>query len=132
MSAAVRAMPRELTVLYDARCSVCRSARDWLREQPVFVGCRFVAAGSTTARRLYPALDHEATLEDITVIDDGGRIYRGAKAWVMCLWATKEHRAQAIRMTTPALWPLAKRFIAWVSMHRASLGGIGQLVLGRR
>ena len=130
MSAAARAMPREITVLYDAQCNVCRSARDWLREQPVYVPFRFVAAGSTAARRLYPSLDHEATLRDITVIDDAGRMFTGPKAWVMCLWATKEHRAQAIRLTTPALWPLAKRFIGWVSTHRTSLGGIGQLVLG--
>ena len=131
MTAAARSMPRELTVLYDARCTVCRSARDWLRGQAAYVRFRFVAAGSTAARRLYPGLDHETTLQDITVIDDAGRIYTGPKAWVMCLWATKEHRAQAIRLTTPAMWPLAKRFIGWVGTNRASLGGIGQLVLGR-
>ena len=131
MSATSSRMPDKLTVLYDSRCEVCRSARDWLREQPAFVRLRFVAAGSDAARRLYPGLDHEATLRDITVIDDCGRLYAGPKAWVMCLWATREHRARAISLTAPALWPFAKRFIAWVSANRGSLGGIGQLVLGR-
>ena len=126
-----RVMPTALTVLYDAQCQVCRSAREWLHDQSKFVRMRFVPAGSATARRLYPALDHEATLRDITVIDDAGRIYTGPKAWVMCLWATREHRARAISLTSPALWPLAKRFIAWVGVNRGSLGGVGQLVLGR-
>ena len=124
-------MPAGLTVLYDAQCEVCRSARDWLRDQSKFVRMRFVPAGSATARRLYPSLDHESTLRDITVIDDRGRIYTGAKAWVMCLWATREHRARAISLTSPALWPFARRFIAWVGANRSSLGGVGQLVLGR-
>ena len=131
MTAARRVMPGKLTVLYDAQCEVCRSARDWLRDQATFVRLRFVAAGSGTAMRLYPGLDHDSTLRDITVIDDGGRIYTGPKAWVMCLWATREHRARAISLTSPAMWPFARRFIAWVSTHRESLGGIGQLVLGR-
>ena len=131
MSATMRRSPSELTVLYDAHCRVCRSARDWLRDQPTFVRLRLVAAGSDAAKRLYPSLDHGATLRDITVIDDAGRIYTGAKAWVMCLWATREHRARALSLASPALWPFAKRFIAWVSANRGSLGGVGQLVLGR-
>ena len=130
MSGNRRGMPGELTVLYDASCRVCRSARDWLNGQPKYVSLRFVAAGSPRAKRLFPTLDHEATLRDITVIDNVGNVYRGAKAWVMCLWATREHRARAIALTTPALWPMAKRFIAWVSTNRGSLGGVGELVLG--
>lgn len=124
--------PRRLTVLYDGKCALCLSARRWLREQPLLVPLRFVPAGSPTARTLYPALDHGSTLTDITVIDDRGRIYRGAKAWVMCLWATRAHRARAISLTRPAMWPLAKRFIAWVSTNRRSLGGIGSMLLGGR
>lgn len=122
--------PKELTVLYDAGCQLCRSARGWLQRQPVYLPLRFVPAGTRAATRRYPALDPLATLREITVIDDAGRVYRGAKAWVICLWATRAHRERAIALSKPALWPLAKRFIAWVSTHRTGLAGVGSAVLG--
>ena len=91
---------------------------------------RFIPAASGAARRRFPLLDPAETLRDITVVDDAGRVYRGPKAWVMCLWATREHRARALSLAQPTLWPLAKRFVAWVSTHREALGGVGRVVLG--
>lgn len=121
--------PRLLTVLYDADCSLCRSARAWLERQPVHVPLRFVPAGSAHAVRLFPALDQRQALRDITVVDDRGKVYRGAKAWVVCLWATREHRERSRTLAKPALWPLAKRFVTWVSTHREGLAGLGRAVL---
>ena len=122
--------PRSLTVLYDAGCPLCRSARQWLTQQATYVPLRFIPAGTPRATRAFPQLDPAETLRDITVVDDGGRVYRGAKAWVMCLWATRRHRERAISLATPAMWPLAKRFVSWVSTHRRELAGPGRLVLG--
>ena len=129
MTRAPRA-PRVLTVLYDPGCPLCRSARGWLERQHTYLPLRFVPAGTPAATRLFPALDPLDTLRDITVVDDAGLIYRGAKAWVVCLWATREHRERSRTLAKPALWPLAKRFVAWVSTHRAELAGVGHTVLG--
>jgi predicted DCC family thiol-disulfide oxidoreductase YuxK len=53
---------RELTVLYDADCGMCRRFKDWLAAQhPApdgyggVVRLRFVAAGSTDARAIVQA-----------------------------------------------------------------------------
>ncbi|WP_329536404.1 DUF393 domain-containing protein [Streptomyces sp. NBC_01450] len=97
-----------LTVLYDARCSLCAFLRDWLGKQPQLVPLRLVPAGSEHARSLFPALDHRTTLDEITVVGDGGQVYRGAAAWVVCLWALREHRPLAHRLSTPAGALLAK------------------------
>ncbi|WP_406332442.1 thiol-disulfide oxidoreductase DCC family protein [Streptomyces sp. NBC_00203] len=91
-----------LTVLYDAQCSLCTFLRGWLAKQPQLVPLRLVPAGSDEARALFPSLDHRATLEDITVVGDGGQVYRGAAAWVVTLWALREHRPLAHRLSTPA------------------------------
>jgi len=107
-----------LTVLYDSNCALCRKARSWLQDQPKFVEMEFVAAGSLEARRLFPDLDHAATLRDLTVIGGGGEVYQRAKAWVMCLWALREYRETALKLSTPETMPLARRIIAWVSRHR--------------
>lgn len=81
-----------ITVLYDSQCPVCRRARSWVEGQATHVAVRFVAAGSSEAQRLFPDIDHGATLRDITVIDDRRAIYRGDGAWITILWAVVSTR----------------------------------------
>lgn len=107
-----------LTVLYDIRCAICCRARAWLESQPKFVALEYLAAGSQEARRRFPGLDHDNTLVDLTVVGPGGEVYRGAKAWIMCLWALRKYRGTALRLATPELMPSAKRLIAWVTRNR--------------
>ncbi|MFF4348125.1 thiol-disulfide oxidoreductase DCC family protein [Streptomyces sp. NPDC001530] len=97
-----------LTVLYDAQCSLCAFLRDWLGKQRQLVPLRFVPAGSDEARQRLLELDHRATLGEITVVGDGGQVYQGAAAWVVTLWALREHRPLAHRLSTPAGARLAK------------------------
>ncbi|HEY2293593.1 MAG TPA: DUF393 domain-containing protein [Thermoanaerobaculia bacterium] len=111
-----------LTVLYDVRCALCCRARIWLAGQPKYVPMAFVAAGSNEAKRRFPGLDHDSTLEELTVVGWGGEVYRGAKAWVMCLWALKRYRSAALRMSEPEMLPVARRLIAWVSRNRFEIG----------
>ena len=115
-------MTAVLTVLYDERCALCRRVRGWLAEQPKYVPMDFVAAGSAEARRRFRELDHDATLEELSVVGSGGEVYRGAKAWVMCLWALKRYRSAALRLSGPAMLPRARRLVAWVSKNRLRFG----------
>ncbi|WP_020392152.1 thiol-disulfide oxidoreductase DCC family protein [Kribbella catacumbae] len=109
---------QRLVVLYDAHCGLCRRFKEWLAAQKPagdgmggVVRLGFVAAGSTEARRLYPALDHAATLRDVTVVADDGSVYVGDRAWIVCLWATGEHRATAVRLSAPAMRPVARAIV---------------------
>ena len=113
-----------LYVLFDEDCALCRRARSWLAKQPQLVPLRFIAAGSEETRQLFPELDPASILKTLTVIGDHGEIYRGAKAWVMCLWALREHREMALGLTSPELMPVARRFVAWVSEHRHDLSRV--------
>ncbi|MEU8225430.1 DCC1-like thiol-disulfide oxidoreductase family protein [Kribbella sp. NPDC048915] len=121
---------RELTVLYDAGCGLCRRFKDWLAAQTPapdgyggVVRLRFVAAGSTDARALYPALDHAATLRDVTVVADDGAVYVGDRAWIMCLWATATHRHTAERLANPVLRPVARAMVQAAAGLRKLSGG---------
>ncbi|KFG00088.1 hypothetical protein IQ62_15825 [Streptomyces scabiei] len=119
---------RGLTVLYDARCGLCAFLREWLGRQRQLVPLGFVAAGSEEARRLFPSLDHGATLEEITIVGDGGQVYRGTAAWIVCLWALREQRPLAHRLSTPAGARLARGAVLaaakWRGAHRQP-GGAG-------
>ena len=115
-----------VTVLYDARCNLCRTARAWLERQVQLVPLEFLPAGSAEAARRYPYLDPEMTLEDLTVVGDRGEVWVGAKAWVVCLWALDGKRGLAQRLSSPALMPKARAVVTFVSRHRRSLGTYGE------
>lgn len=99
---------RALTVLYDAQCPLCVHLRHWLLRQRRLVRLELVPACSAEAVRRFPGLDHRGTLQEITVIGDGGQIYRGPAAWVVCLWALADHRAKAHWLATPAGAPFVR------------------------
>ena len=113
---------RRLTVLYDDRCSLCLFVSGWLARQRKLVPLDLVPAGSAEARRRLPELDHGATVEEITVVGDGGQVYRGAAAWIVCLWALRGHRRLAHRLSTPAGLRTARGAVLaaakWREAHR--------------
>lgn len=118
-------MTAALTVLYDPGCPLCSHFRDWLVVQPTLVPLRLVAAGSAGARALYPDLDHDRTLREVTVVGDDGAVWSHERAWVMCLWATRRFRGLAERLATPAGLPLARAAAATAAGVRHLIGGGG-------
>jgi predicted DCC family thiol-disulfide oxidoreductase YuxK len=118
-------MTSTLTVLYDAGCPLCSRFRDWLVAQPTLVPLRLVPAGSPEARALFPALDHDRTLVEITVVGDDGAVWTHEHAWVMCLWATRRFRPMAERLAHPAWLPLARGAAATAAGVRHLIGGGG-------
>ncbi|MFJ6084015.1 thiol-disulfide oxidoreductase DCC family protein [Streptomyces sp. NPDC092369] len=123
---APRVPVRGLTVLYDADCSLCAFLRDWLVRQSQLVPLEFVPAASEDARRRFPGLDHRATLDEITVVGDLGQVYLGAAAWIVTLWALREHRPLAHRLSTPAGARLARGAVLAAAKWRGAQWGAGR------
>ena len=111
---------RSLTVLYDARCGVCSAARRWLEGQPQIVPLELLPADSAEARGRYPTLA-ETEPEELVVVSDEGDVYRGSHAWIVCLWALRDYREWSFRFAQPALLPLARGIVEWVSTRRHRL-----------
>jgi predicted DCC family thiol-disulfide oxidoreductase YuxK len=116
--------PQRLTVLFDANCGVCRRARAWLEQQPAYVRLEFVPAGSPRARERFPALDADATLSELHVVADDGRVWSGARAWVLCLWALRETRELSLSLSGPRRMALAQRLVARLSERRYTLSEV--------
>ncbi|MGV9419262.1 thiol-disulfide oxidoreductase DCC family protein [Streptomyces sp. NPDC003674] len=114
---------RGLTVLYDAECALCAHLRDWLVRQPKLVPLELVPAGSDQARRRFPGLDHAATLDEVTVIGDSGQVYQASRAWIVVLWALREHRPLAHRLSTPAGAKLARAAVLAAAKWRGAQWG---------
>ena len=120
---------RQLTVLYDPECGLCRRAVAWLLGQPKLVELAFVPVASAEAREQYPDLNHALTQKDVTVISDEGAVYWGAKAWLMCLWSLRNYRDWSYRLSSPELLPTTRRVVSMISRNRRELGGVGNLLL---
>jgi len=107
-----------LTVLYDPNCGLCRRVHEWLEEQPKLVHLLLVPVRSDEARSRFPMLDHEPTVNDLTVISDEGAVYFGPKAWLMVLWALCRYREWSYRLASPELLPTTRRVVSLISERR--------------
>ena len=122
---------RSLTVLYDPRCRFCAQVRRWMETEPSYLPVAFVAAGSDELVRRFPELDAEATTRELTVVGDERLVYRGGKAFLMCLWALRRYRGWALRLSQPGLLPHAEKCFQWVSTNRSWLPHLRYLFVPR-
>ncbi|MFG2930133.1 DUF393 domain-containing protein [Streptomyces achromogenes] len=93
---------RGLTVLYDDRTAVGLHLCAWLARRPRLVPLELLPAGSAAAHARFPGLGPGDPLHEITVVGDSGQVYRGSRAWIVLLWALREHRPLAHRLADPA------------------------------
>jgi predicted DCC family thiol-disulfide oxidoreductase YuxK len=108
---------KSITILYDAACGLCTYAKDWIRAQSALVGIEFLAAGSPEARRAFPQI----VPGELAVVADTGEVWLGNRAWIVCLWALREYRNLAFRLTSPALLLLSREAFVTVSRNRLTL-----------
>lgn len=109
-----------LFIIYDGDCGVCARIKAWILQQPAFVPVRFVAAQSDEALRRFPHLP----AGELAVIGDTGEIWLGNRAWIVCLWALREYRDLAFRLTNPLLLPMARQAFTLVSANRLAISSL--------
>lgn len=115
-------VPRGLTVLYDPGCALCQRCRSWMEGQEAHVRLRWLACTAEEARKAYGAIPW---LEDeLVVVGDGGEVWAGPAAFLVCLWALVEWREWSFRLAGPAFAPLAERFFLFLSSRRRSIGAL--------
>ena len=116
--------PAWLTVLYDEQCAFCRQCRTWLESERTLVPLSFLAAGSAEAVSRYGTLPWRGV--ELVVISDRGEAWIGPAAFLMCLWATEDHRHLAHVLAGRTLAPLAEMALAFVSHRRRHLARLAR------
>jgi predicted DCC family thiol-disulfide oxidoreductase YuxK len=109
---------KRLYVLFDARCELCRRVRLWLDNQQTFVPLAFVPLQVPDLEERFPGVTALEPARQILVVADTGDVWRGADAWIMCLWALREYRQWSQRLASPLLRPFARRICEMVSANR--------------
>lgn len=75
-----RASPARLAVLYDGGCEMCRNVATGILRYDNTESLELLDANEPAARAQFPALELDALLYELHVVDDRGRVYRGARA----------------------------------------------------
>ncbi len=109
---------KRLYILYDGQCAICRNCCAWLQQQPAFVELKFISLQADDLALRFPGIEAFDPAERLIVIADDGALYRGASAWVMCLWALKNFRVCACRLSDPLLLPFARVACELLSQNR--------------
>ena len=74
-------------------------------------------AKTAEARRRFPQLP----AGELAVVADTGEVWLGNHAWIVCLWALRDYRDLAFRLTSPLLLLMAREAFAVLSANRAAL-----------
>lgn len=112
-----------LHVLFDAECALCRRCCEWLAGQPAWVALHFIPFQEAVLDRRFADLRVLRPDLELVVVADTGEVWQGGAAWVMCLWATRNHRSLAATVAHPMGLALARGLVAWLSRHRKVLSG---------
>jgi hypothetical protein len=58
------------------------------------------------------------------VVGDGGEVWAGPAAFLICLWALRDWREWSFRLSGPGFAPLARWFFHVVSSQRRSVAAL--------
>jgi predicted DCC family thiol-disulfide oxidoreductase YuxK len=75
-----RARPGRIAVIYDGECSVCRTSAEAVRIFDNSNAIDLIDLHDADARAQFPDLTMQALMEELHVVDDAGRVTRGARA----------------------------------------------------
>jgi len=112
-----------LTILYDDACGLCTHAKDWIAQQTPLIELQFLPCGSPEARRRFRQLP----TEELAVVADTGEVWLGNHAWIVCLWALRDYRDLAFRLTSPYFLLMAREAFTVVSKNRHALSAMLQM-----
>jgi len=75
-----RARPGRLAVLYDGACAMCRASADIVRSYDNSDKIDLLNFHDDELRVRFPAIELDALMDELHVIDDQGNVWRGARA----------------------------------------------------
>jgi predicted DCC family thiol-disulfide oxidoreductase YuxK len=117
-------MIRSLYVFYDADCGLCSHFKRWLQSEPAWIQLNFIPLQSPMVAERFPELTSMKLEDEITVVSDERGIYRGSKAWIMCLYALVNYRELSLKLARPALLPIAHKVCRMVAARRHKLSDL--------
>ena len=116
---------RKIEVFYDGRCGMCCTFHEWINAQPRAIEIDFIPYQSGRAEETFPGINTlDPAREMIVRVVDDGQIYRGAEAWVWCLYSCANHRKLARRLAGPRMLTVAIHTCRLLAANRHGLSKV--------
>lgn len=113
-----------IEVFYDGRCGMCCSFHEWIARQSRAFPIKFVPYQSPDAELVFPGLGTLDPAREMVVRTSDGGIFRGAEAWVWCLYSCANHQTAARRLGGPKMLPVAIRACRVLAANRHTLSKV--------
>lgn len=120
-------LPEQITkieVFYDGRCRMCCSFHEWINRQPRAFEIAFIPYQAADAERIFPGIGMLDPAREMIVRTCGNKIYRGAEAWVLCLYSCSNYQTAARRLAGPGLLPVAIHACRVLAANRHALSKV--------
>ncbi len=114
----------QIEVYYDGRCGMCCTFHEWINRQPRAFAVDFIPYQAERAEQVFPGIGTLDPAREMVVRTDGGELFRGAEAWVMCLYSCANNQTAARRLAGPALLPVAIRACRVLAANRHALSKV--------
>ena len=115
---------KKIEVFYDGRCGMCCSFHEWIYRQKRAFEIDFWPYQAAEAELIFPGINTLDPAREMIVRTDEGEVYRGAEAWVWCLYSCANHRTLARRLARPALLGVAVRVCRLLAANRHGLSKV--------
>lgn len=113
-----------IEVFYDGRCGMCCTFAEWIGGQERAFAVKFVPYQAEEAGEVLPGIEALDPAREMVLRVDGENIYRGAEAWVYCLYSCVSYRKLARRLAGPRMLPVAKKVCVALAANRHGLSKI--------
>ena len=115
---------QKVEVYYDGRCGMCCSFHEWINRQPRAYSIDFIPHQSPAAERRFPGIGTLDPAREMIVRTNCKEIYRGAEAWVLCLYSCANHQALAKKLASPSLLSVAIHTCRLLAANRHTLSKV--------
>ncbi len=115
---------QKIEVFYDGRCGMCCSFHEWINRQPRAYQIDFIPYQSPAAENRFPGIGTLDPAREMIVRTSRNEIYRGAEAWVLCLYSCANHRTLAKKLASPGLLTVAIHTCRLLAANRHSLSKV--------
>ena len=110
-----------IEVYYDGRCGMCCSFHEWINSQPRAYAIEFIPYQAAFAEQIFPGVSTLDPAREMIVRTNENEIFRGAEAWVLCLYSCGNHQTAARRLAGPRLLPIAIHSCRLLAANRHAL-----------
>lgn len=116
--------PKKIEVFYDGRCGMCCSFHEWINRQKRAFKIAFIPYQAPEAEAIFPGIHTLDPAREMIVRTKDGVIFRGAEAWVWCLYSCVNYRGLAQRLARPTMLGVAIHMCRLLAANRHGLSKI--------